>query len=127
MKTKKVISTITGSCLAFLMCIGVAKAAIITRTDNTLLSTRIGQVTVNHSTSFNTGTNERWSTAVNYCTAHVANGAYGTGQASVKAHSENGHKATVTVRGTLWFPSGVNAYSTATKEYEYTGGKVVLK
>lgn len=126
MKTKKVISTITGSCLAFLMCIGVAKAAIITRTDNTLLSTRIGQVTVNHSTSLNTGTG-RWSVAVNYCTAHVGNGAYGTGQASVKALPEYGNNVAVTVKGTLWFPSGVNASSSVTKKYEYTQGNIYLR
>lgn len=127
MKSKKVIFKIMGFSLAILMCMGYAKAAIISRTDNTVLSTRLGKVTVNHTTSFNTGTNNRWTTNVNYCIAHVSNGAYGTVRLSQDVNPTNGHLMKLTVKGTLWFPSGTNASESTVKNYEYTGEKVVLK
>ncbi|RGC47129.1 hypothetical protein [Absiella sp. AM29-15] len=124
MKTKKVISTITGSCLAFLMCIGVAKAAIITGNGSTYIKTGLGALTVNHSASFNTGTNNRWTSKVRNCVSHVSNGAYGTASLYNRVNSSNGHLLTVDVTGRLWYPSGTNASNVISAYYEYTG-KVV--
>lgn len=98
-------------------------AALITGYGKTNINNSYGTVYVNHSATYNTGTNNRWTSKVTG-TACSTMGASVTTSTSNKVDSSDGHRVTVSISARVWYPSGSNSSKTGYAHYYYNGKTV---